>query len=77
MAIQTATNPQTGETVALVNNQWVPVGQTATNDKGQKAYLVNNQWLTDGAVAAPVKDAGFSATLQSHLAWVLLVAPRP
>ena len=60
MAIQTATNPQTGETVALVNNQWVPVGQTATNDKGQKAYLVNNQWLTDDIAAPPVKDAGFS-----------------
>ena len=60
MAIQTATNPQTGETVALVNNQWVPVGQTATNDKGQKAYLVNNQWLTDDMAAPPVKDAGFS-----------------
>jgi hypothetical protein len=60
MAIQTATNPQTGETVALVKNQWVPVGQTATNDKGQKAYLVNNQWLTDDMAAPPVKDAGFS-----------------
>jgi len=47
MAIQTATNPQTGETVALVNGQWVPVGQTATNDRGQKAYLVNNNWITD------------------------------
>ena len=60
MAIQTATNPQTGETVALVNGQWVPVGQTATNDQGQKAYLVNNQWMTDQTAAAPVKDAGFS-----------------
>lgn len=60
MAIQTATNPETGETVALVNGQWVPVGQTATNDKGQKAYLVNNQWLTDQPVAEPVKEAKFS-----------------
>ena len=59
MTIQTATNPQTGERVALINGQWVPVGQTATNDQGQKAYLVNNQWLTDQP-AAPVKDAGFS-----------------
>ena len=47
MAIQTATNPQTGETIALVNGQWAPVGQTATNDQGQKAYLVDNQWITD------------------------------
>lgn len=59
MAIQTATNPQTGETVALVNGQWVPVGQTATNDQGQKAYLINNQWIIDQP-AAPVKEAGFS-----------------
>lgn len=59
MAIQTATNPETGETVALVGNQWVPVQQTASNDKGQKAYLVNNRWLTDEP-AKPAKDAGFS-----------------
>lgn len=59
MAIQTATNPETGETVALVGNQWVPVQQTASNDQGQKAYLVNNRWLTDEP-AKPVKDAGFS-----------------
>ena len=59
MAIQTATNPETGETVALVGNQWVPVQQTASNDSGQKAYLVGNRWLTDEP-AKPVKDAGFS-----------------
>ncbi len=58
MAIQTATNPQTGETVALVNGQWVPVGQTATNDQGQKAYLVNNQWMTDQPAAVP-EEQGF------------------
>ena len=64
MAIQTATNPETGETVALVGNQWVPVQQTASNDQGKKAYLVNNQWLTD-APAAPVKDAGFFSNVGS------------
>ena len=60
MTIQTATNPQTGERVALVNGQWLPVNQTATNDKGQKAFLVNNQWLTDDITAPPVEKAGFS-----------------
>lgn len=62
MALQTATNPETGETVALVGNQWVPVQQTASNDQGKKAYLVNNQWLTDEPAkpAKAVKDAGFS-----------------
>lgn len=52
MALQTATNPQTGESVALVGNQWVPVTQTATNPKtGAKAYLVNNQWVVDEPTA--------------------------
>lgn len=59
MAIQTATNPETGETVALVGNQWVPVQQTATNDQGKKAYFVGDRWLSDEP-AKPVKDAGFS-----------------
>lgn len=59
MTIQTATNPQTGERVALVDGQWIAIEQTASNDKGQKAYLVNNQWLTDTA-PTPEKSAGFS-----------------
>jgi hypothetical protein len=61
MAIQTATNPQTGETVALVDGQWVPVGQTATNNQGQKAYLVNNQWMTDEAK----EEKGFLSNIGS------------
>jgi len=40
MAIQTATNPETGERVALVSGSWVPYTQSATNDQGQKAFLV-------------------------------------
>ena len=59
MAYQTATNPQTGEKVLLVGNQWMPVSQTATNERGQKAYLVNNQWLVD-QTAVPPASAGFS-----------------
>ena len=59
MAYQTATNPQTGEKVLLVGDQWVPVSESATNERGQKAYLVNNQWLTDQP-EAPAKSAGFS-----------------
>lgn len=54
MALQTATNPQTGESVALVGNQWVPITQTATNPKtGAKAYLVNNEWMVDEVIAKP------------------------
>jgi hypothetical protein len=51
MALQTATNPETGEKVILVGNQWLPITQTATNDKGQKAYLANNQWITEPVAA--------------------------
>jgi hypothetical protein len=52
MGLQTATNPQTGERVVLVGDQWQPVLQSATNKEGIKAYLVGDQWLTDDAPAA-------------------------
>lgn len=52
MPIETATNPDTGEQVALVNGQWRPVTQTATNKEGVKAYLVGDRWLTDEPVPA-------------------------
>ncbi len=46
MALQTATNPKTGERVALVGGQWVPITQTATNrETGARVGLVNGQWL--------------------------------
>ena len=53
MAFETATNPDTGERVALVNGQWQPIAQTATNKEGKKAYLVGDKWLTDEPVPAP------------------------
>jgi len=59
MAYQTATNPQTGERVVLVGDQWLPLERTATNENGKKAYLVNNQWLTD-ATPEPKSAAPFS-----------------
>jgi hypothetical protein len=46
MALDIATNPETGEKVALVNGAWVPV---ATNDKGEYAYLSGGKWVIDGA----------------------------
>lgn len=52
MALQTATNPQTGERVALVGDSWQPILQSATNKEGAKAYLVGDSWLTDTPVAA-------------------------
>lgn len=53
---QTATNPQTGETVALVGNEWKPVIQTATNKAGEKAYLVDNQWITGNSAVSPAQN---------------------
>lgn len=53
MPLQTATNPQTGERVVLVGDQWQPVAQTATNKEGQKAYLVGGKWLVDDRQAPP------------------------
>ena len=47
MALQTATNPQTGERLALVGDAWQPIKQSATNKEGVKAYLIGDKWLTD------------------------------
>jgi hypothetical protein len=59
MAYETATNPQTGKKVVLVGDQWLPISDSATNNRGQKAYLVNNQWLVDQEEEKK-KAAGFS-----------------
>lgn len=50
--METATNPETGETVVLVGNSWQKADQEATNDKGSKAFLVGGKWLTDDAAPA-------------------------
>ena len=45
MDYKSATNPDTGEKVFLVNNEWVKPTQAATNpDTGAKAYLIGNEW---------------------------------
>ena len=62
MAIQTATNPQTGERVALVGDEWQPIAQTATNKAGTKAYLVGDQWIVDDT---PVAKAATKAAPKS------------
>ena len=65
MALQTATNPTTGERVALIGDQWQPITQSATNKQGAKAYLVGGKWLTDDgaapATAEPVAAPEVSA----------------
>jgi hypothetical protein len=65
MAIQTATNPETGERIALVNDQWQPIAQSATNDKGVKAFLVNDKWLVDEPKKATEKRQMVEAELRS------------
>ncbi len=52
--MQRAVNPQTGEVLFLVDNQWVPPAQTAKNDKGDTAYLINNRWeIVPGSQVVP------------------------
>jgi len=69
MAIQTATNPKTGERIALINGSWVPFKQSATNDQGQKAFLVGGQWITDGVAQAakPEAEGGFFSNVGNLL----------
>lgn len=63
---QTATNPKTGERVALVGNQWVPISRTATNPKtGDKIGLVNGEWLPLGA-AKTEEEPGVFDVIQSY-----------
>lgn len=56
MALETATNPETGERVALVDGQWRPITQTATNREGVKAYLVGDKWVSDVPLPAPAAE---------------------
>jgi hypothetical protein len=63
--MQTATNPQTGERVVLINGQWLPFTQSATDDKGQKAFLSNGQWIVAPAMAQfPQEPESFSTLRQ-------------
>lgn len=68
MAIQTATNPQTGERLALVGDAWQPIVQSATNKEGVKAYLIGDKWLTD--TPAPAAESETRANVGAEVpAW--------
>ena len=56
MTLQTATNPDTGERVALVEGEWKPITQSATNAEGVKAYLVGGSWVVDDRAAPTPKQ---------------------
>lgn len=59
--MQRAVNPQTGEVLFLVDNQWVPPSQTAVNPQGAKAYLVGDEWIQVGTQEAPAAEQPVNA----------------
>jgi hypothetical protein len=64
--MQTAVNPETGETAVLVGQKWQKAERIVTNEKGEKAYLVGGQWLTPSGPSElpgdpPVTAAGVMA----------------
>ena len=63
MAFQTATNPETGERLILVNDAWQKIEKSATNEAGEKAYLVKGKWLTPSATSKPVAQKEEAPTL--------------
>jgi hypothetical protein len=55
--MQRAVNPQTGEVLFLVDNEWKKPEQTAVNPKtGERAFLVNNAWEVMPAFKPPVGE---------------------
>lgn len=64
MALQTATNPDTGERVVLIGDAWQPIEKTATNEAGAKAYLSGGKWHTENTKAPP-KDKSFLEVLET------------
>jgi hypothetical protein len=53
MPLTKTTNPQTGQTAILVNNQWHIAEREASNPQGQKAYLAGGQWHVDDTPVVP------------------------
>jgi len=75
--MQRAVNPQTGEVLFLVNNQWVPPSQTATNpETGQSAYLVNNEWQIVDPIKKP-EEPGFLERVTGFTSGQLAEAASP
>lgn len=64
--MQTATNPETGETVVLIDGAWKKAAQVATNDAGENAYLLEGKWVSDSESATP-KEAPKRSTSRELL----------
>jgi hypothetical protein len=45
----TATNPETNENIVLVDGEWKPYTQSATDKSGRAAFLVDNKWVAEEA----------------------------
>jgi hypothetical protein len=63
MVFQTATNPDTGERLILVNDAWQKIEKSATNEAGAKAYLVKGNWLTPEANATPAAPSPYGSAV--------------
>ena len=63
MAFQTATNPETGEKLVLVNDAWQKIEKSATNESGAKAYLVQGNWLTPESNATPAAPSPYGSAV--------------
>ena len=79
--MQTATNPDTGEKVVLIGNEWKPFTQSATNPQGVKAFLVNNQWMTGEPRTASTQEGTMDAYTRRRpppkLPSMFTTAPQP
>lgn len=65
MPLQTAVNPQTNETVVLIDGAWQKADQIAQHPRtGAKAYFVSGHWMSDAnpgsgdTALPPVKERG-------------------
>lgn len=86
MGLQTATNPKTGERLALIGDQWQPILKSATNKEGAKAFLVGDKWHTSDAVdtpkssvtveAAPERESNFFPRSMEEAKQQILATPK-
>jgi hypothetical protein len=81
MGLQTATNPDTGERVVLIGDQWQPIIKSATNKEGLKAYLVGDKWIEDNgaktSVAATERAFGLGDILSAPFKMGANLAQKP
>ena len=57
---RTATNPDTGERVALIDGAWVPIQGTATHqDTGDQLYKIDGRWM-------PAEEQRVSSVVQTN-----------